>query len=94
MFTQKVQEYDDVVGASLTTDFDWRACVHCGDDVRVERWNLGFKLCMMCGEDSALAERASWCVVQPYGKGPYMLVTVESAPQTLLDTNQKNTRSN
>jgi hypothetical protein len=93
MFTQKVQEYDDVVGAAPST-FDWRACVHCGDDVRVERWNLGFKLCMMCGEDSALAERASWCVVQPYGKGPYMLVTVESAPQTLLDTNQKNPRSN
>lgn len=94
MLVQKTKEYDVVEAAALSTNFDWRACVHCGDDVRVERWNLGFKLCMTCGEDSALAERASWCVVQPYGKGPYMLVTVESAPQTLLDTNQKNPRSN
>lgn len=94
MLVQKTKEYDVVEAAALSTDFDWRECPHCGDAVRVERWNLGFELCMTCGEDSALAERASWCVVQPYGKGPYMLVTVESAPQTLLDTNQKNPRSN
>jgi ribosomal protein S27AE len=94
MLFQKTKEYDVVDSGAASANFDWRACVHCGDDVRVERWNLGFKLCMTCGEDSALAERASWCVVQPYGKGPYMLVTVESAPQTLLDTNQKNPRSN
>ena len=94
MLVQKTKEYDVVEAGALSTDFDWRECPHCGDAVRVERWNLGFELCMTCGEDSALAERASWCVVQPYGKGPYMLVTVESAPQTLLDTNQKNPRSN
>jgi hypothetical protein len=32
--------------------------------------------------------------VQPYGKGPYMLVTSASARQTVMDTNQKQTRSN
>jgi hypothetical protein len=50
-------------------------------------------LCMHCGNQAAISARQSWCVVQPYGKGPYMLVTEASAPKTLLDTNQKYPRS-
>ena len=69
------------------------SCVHCGDDVHANRWSLGYRLCLSCGDSAARADRASWCVVQPYGKGPYMLVTVPSARQTLLDTNQKAPRS-
>jgi predicted RNA-binding Zn-ribbon protein involved in translation (DUF1610 family) len=88
------QEYIDWKRNALSSPFtDWRTCVSCGDDVHVERWNLGFKLCLFCGENAAVSARASWCVVQPYGKGPYMLVTESSAHQTLLDTNQKAPRS-
>ena len=74
---------------AMSFDLDWRSCTACGDDMRVERWNLGFRLCLTCGEEAAVSDRASWCVVQTYGKGPYMLVTPEAAPQVLLDTNQK-----
>lgn len=73
-------------------DFDWRECTHCGDDVRVERWNLGFRLCLFCGEEAARIERKSWCVIQEYGKGNYQLVTPASAHATLKNTNQKQLR--
>jgi hypothetical protein len=74
--------------------FEWMSCTQCGDDVHAQRWVLGYRLCLHCGQDAAISDRASWCVVQTYGKGPYMLVTPEAAPQVLLDTNQKNPRSN
>jgi hypothetical protein len=76
-----------------TRDFDWMPCTDCGDDVHIERWRLGFKFCLLCGEDRARVERASWCVVQEYQKGAYTLVTPESAPITLKQTNQKNIRT-
>jgi len=81
-------EYDD-------DHLEWHECDHCGDDVHHERWSLGedYHLCMNCGDKAAISARRSWCVVQPYGKGPYMLVTEASAPKTLLDTNQKYPRS-
>ena len=72
---------------------DWRECTDCGDDVALERWSLGYRVCLFCGEDRAASERASWCVVQEYGKGPYQLITPASAPITLKQTNQKNLRT-
>jgi hypothetical protein len=54
---------------------------------------LGYRLCLWCGEEAARNDRASWCVVQAYGKGPYQFVTVDSAPKVLMDTNQKAPRS-
>lgn len=74
-------------------------CSACGDDVPRDRAYVCTHLlrkpilCTDCGDLRATRDRASWCVVQPYGKGPYMLVTEASAPQTLRDTNQKATRS-
>lgn len=76
-----------------TRDFDWMQCTDCGDDVHIERWRLGYRWCKFCGEDRAQTERASWCVVQEYGKGGYMFVTPEAAPVTLKQTNQKNLRT-
>jgi hypothetical protein len=67
-------------------------CVRCGDEVGRERGEMGYKYCLLCGEDVAKEERASWCVVQEYGKGCYQFVTSESALRTLKQTNQKNTR--
>lgn len=75
-----------------TTDFDWKECRECGDDVHIERWQRGYKLCLFCGEEAARVERASWCVIQEYGKGNYQLVTTASAYTTLKQTNQKEIR--
>lgn len=67
-------------------------CRHCGDDVSPARWELGYRLCLFCGEDAARAERAGWTVVQQYGKGPYQLVTQGAASEVLKSTNQKEVR--
>jgi hypothetical protein len=64
-------------------------CWHCGDDVAPGRWALGKRLCLWCGEENARAERAGWCVIQEYGKGPYQLVTPAAAAAVLRGTNQK-----
>jgi hypothetical protein len=65
----------------------------CGDDYSAERAALGYRYCLLCGEDLAREERKSWTVVQEYGKGGYMYVTAESAPTVLKQTNQKQLRS-
>ena len=36
-------------------DLDWRECRECGDDVHIERWQSGYKLCLFCGEEAARA---------------------------------------
>lgn len=72
---------------------DWRECTHCGDDIHIERWARGYRLCLFCGEEAARAERKSWCVVQEYGKGGYMFVTADAARTTLKQTNQKAVRT-
>lgn len=72
---------------------DWRECTHCGDDIHIERWARGYRLCLFCGEEAARAERKSWCVVQEYGKGGYMFVTADAARTTLKQTNQKAIRT-
>lgn len=65
----------------------------CGAGVAPNRWQLGYRVCLLCGDKLAVSARTSWCVIQPYGKGPYMLVTPTAAFSTLLDTNQKQIRS-
>ena len=74
-------------------DLSWVECHECGDEFPAERWALGYRVCLFCGEEAARMERKSWCVVQEYGKGGYMYVPAEAAKHTLLDTNQKNPRS-
>jgi ribosomal protein L37AE/L43A len=74
-------------------DLDWKECTDCGDAVRVERWNLGFHLCLFCGEDYATKERRKWTVVQEYTKGNYQFVTNTSAQTALKQTNPKETRA-
>jgi hypothetical protein len=71
----------------------WRECTDCGDEFPVERWSLGYRCCLFCGEDRAKAERNNWTVIQEYTKGNYQFVTQSAAHKTLMDTNQKSTRS-
>lgn len=80
-------------GCQTSLSVDWKECRECGDDVHIERWALGYRLCKFCGEEAARMERMSWCVVQEYGKGNYQYVTNQSAPTTLRNTNQKQTRA-
>lgn len=74
-------------------NLEWRECEMCGEDVHIERWNLGYHYCKFCGEDMARAERAGWCIIQEYSKGGYMFVTADAAPTTLKQTNQKQLRT-
>lgn len=67
-------------------------CSWCGDDVPAKRWALGYRVCLMCGEEQARVARMGWCVVQEYGKGAYQFVTPEAAKKTLRETNQKQPR--
>ena len=48
-------------------------CHICGDDVRPQRWALGYRLCLPCGEEQARQERTSWCIV-PMHKSNYILL--------------------
>mgnify|MGYP003349904968 FL=1 len=75
------------------SDFDWKQCVDCGDDVPTARYQAFCIFCERDREHAASETRASWCVVQEYGKGGYMFVTPEAAPITLKQTNQKNLRT-
>ena len=49
-------------------------CIRCGGEVGRERGEIGYKYCLMCGDDVAKEERASWCVA-PMHKSNYMLFT-------------------
>ena len=84
-------EYDDEEATISNVAFV--SCRLCGDDVHPARTVLGYRVCMECGDQLARDERAGWCIVQTYGKGPYQFVTREAAPKVLMDTNQKAPRS-
>lgn len=49
-------------------------CIDCGDRVAPKRAQLGYRVCMPCGEQNARAERKAWCVA-PMHKSNYMLIT-------------------
>lgn len=49
-------------------------CRECGDPVPARRAALGYKLCLLCGEEAARTERMGWCVA-PMHKSNYVLVT-------------------
>ena len=75
------------------------SCTVCGKSInppkraQLQREHKQRLTCLACGESDARGERASWCVVQQYGKGPYQLVTNTAAKSVLRGTNQKNLRS-
>lgn len=85
-------EYDDEE-TTISNVVSFVSCRLCGDDVHPARTVLGYRVCMECGDQLARDERAGWCIVQTYGKGPYQFVTREAAPKVLMDTNQKAPRS-
>ena len=56
------------------SDWDTLNCCWCGDDVEPPRWELGYRVCLVCGEEQARAARAKWCIA-PMHKSNYMLIT-------------------
>jgi len=72
---------------------DWIECISCGDDIYIDRYRLGYRYCLMCGEDFARIERRSWTIIQEYTKGNYMLVTPANVHTTLKQTNPKENRA-
>jgi hypothetical protein len=49
-------------------------CNKCGDEMAQARYALGYRVCLSCGEKSAVQARMGWCVV-PMPKSNYILVT-------------------
>ena len=86
--THDFTEYDDEDNSD-----SFIYCRVCSGEVHPARSVLGYRVCMKCGDRVARDERAGWCIVQTYGKGPYQFVTREAAPKVLMDTNQKSPRS-
>ena len=69
-----------------------KPCRVCGDDIDPRRSQLGYRLCLLCGEDDAVTARQSWTVVQEYTKGNYQFITPTSVGITLKQTNPKENR--
>jgi hypothetical protein len=67
----------------------YEECVECGDEFPTARRQLGYRVCLFCGEDIARTERKSWTVVQEYTKGCYMFITPAAVSTTLKQTNPK-----
>lgn len=49
-------------------------CRVCGDEVNERRALLGYRVCLICGEERAKQDRMGWCVA-PMHKSNYTLIT-------------------
>jgi len=65
-----------------------RPCLICGAEVNNERWRIGYKMCMPCGESAAREVRKSWTVLTPHKQGA-MFVTAEAARELAVGINNK-----
>jgi len=62
-------------------------CRCCGDEVNPKRWELGYKVCLFCGEE--LAQQVSKShTIAPLNKSNYYYI---HDPQTLKELNPKRT---
>ena len=62
-------------------------CRCCGDEFDIRRWELGYKYCLLCGEDIARAVSEGFTVA-PLNKSNYYYI---HDPQTLKELNPKRT---
>ncbi len=56
----------------MTENKHTRDCIICGSPVAHERWALGYKTCMPCGEAASLLVKHT---IAPMHKSNYMLIT-------------------
>jgi ribosomal protein L37E len=52
-----------------------RDCRICGTPIFRERYDIGKRVCLECGEEQAREERLGWCVVPISNKAGYTRVT-------------------
>jgi hypothetical protein len=64
---------------------DWKLCPCCGDDVHIDRWRAGYRLCKPCGE--ARARERKHVVQIPFSKGAYQYI--HNPTEELRITNPK-----
>lgn len=81
-FAGVVSSFDDAGGRSLP-------CRMCGDEVDEERWELGYRVCLFCGEEVAVNERKTLCVV-PMAKSNYVYVSASVEGKKFLKGLNKN----
>ena len=63
-------------------------CRVCGDDVFEGRAQLGFKLCLFCGEEQARQDRRGWTILTPHKQGA-MFFTAQTAREAAQGINNK-----
>ena len=63
-------------------------CRCCGDEFNIKRWELGYKYCLLCGEDIDKAVSEGFTVAIPFNKGAYQYI---HNPKELATTNPKRT---
>jgi ribosomal protein L37AE/L43A len=56
----------------MSNDSHTRECIVCGAEVAHERWALGYKTCLSCGE---IAAKKVVRTVAPMHKSNYMMIT-------------------
>jgi hypothetical protein len=61
-------------------------CKLCGDTFELGRFQLGFAVCLSCGDE--IAHRKVRCIVPPHKQG-YMFFTDESAKDMVKGINNK-----
>lgn len=62
-----------------------KKCIICEESFSGKRAELGYKICLDCGEILAKKEKQykSKCTAPAYNKGAYMYVTPNSDPRSL-----------
>ena len=63
-------------------------CHKCDDKVAKKRWDLGYRLCLDCGDEVASRVAEGFTVAIPFNKGAYQFIY---NPQELSTTNPKRT---
>ena len=63
-------------------------CRKCDNKVAKKRWDLGYKVCMPCGDEIANRVVRGFTVAIPFNKGAYQYI---HNPKELLTTNPKRT---
>jgi hypothetical protein len=58
----------------------------CGEEIEPRRWDLGYRVCLECGD--SIAKQRKFTVAIPYSKGAYQLI---HDPKDLFFTNPKRT---
>lgn len=63
-------------------------CRICDEAIAPARWDIGKRLCLLCGEEQSRQERMGWTILTPHKQGP-MFFTAEYAREAAIGINNK-----